>query len=135
MLGPTAGNYDLNKSVMGCTPGDSNRKSGLRTVLPKCLNISIPRGKEMTSIQPFLYADQPAFIHTTVHFKEKEIGTQTSSNSLKVIASKLRSLHSSGSRTWFPNPVHSHIPFTILLPSQASCTLAPYCFSLDLFTF
>ena len=68
-------------------------------MLPKYLNISIPRGKEMTSIQPFLYADQPAFIHTMVHFKVKEIGTQTSSNSLKVIASKLRSLHSSGSRT------------------------------------
>lgn len=106
---------------------------GLRTaVLRACT--SILRGKKgrgtCTFVSAFysLGSGQPAFIYTMVHFKEKGIETQSSSNSSEVRASNWQSLHLSGSRSWSPNVVHQRVTVTNFAHSHAPCALIAFMF-------
>lgn len=68
------------------------------------------------------------------HCKEKEIGTQTPGNSLKVTASELQSLHPSGLEPG--SQMHRlALPYAPAAFTRPAALLEPFCLSLDLFTF
>lgn len=114
-------------------PGYSSLQPGLRTAVmravPPYSGARKAEGRErLFSAFYNLGAGQPAFIYTMVHFKEKGIETQSSSNSSEIVASNWQSLRLSGSRTWSPDVVHQHVTFTNVAHSHATCALIAFMF-------